>query len=94
MTRSVWRTKIASKSFYIRTYRRTCNWIVVSLLVSIVLSAAISYLYFHQPMRQFYATNGITAPVQLDPLDSANNLSKALLPPDPVIPGQTKLIPE
>ena len=94
MTRSVWRTKIATKSFYVRTYRRICNWILISLLTSIVLSVAISYLFIHQPERQYYATNGITAPVQLTPLDAANKSSNALLQPDPVIPGQTKLIPE
>ena len=94
MTRSVWRSKVTSKSFYIRTYRRLCGWIVISLLLSLVLCVAISYRFFHQPERRYYATNGSTAPVALEPLDAANQSAQALLPPDPVIPEQTKFIPE
>lgn len=68
--------------------------LLMSILLSLALCAAISYRYFHQPEQQFYATNGITAPVLLTPLNAANNLSNPLLPPDPIMTDQTKLIPE
>lgn len=68
--------------------------IVMSVLLSLVLCAAISYYYFHQPDQRFYASNGITAPIELTPLAAANNLSNPLLPPDPIISDQTKPIPE
>lgn len=68
--------------------------VVFSLLLNIALCVAISYRYFHQPEQQFYATNGVTAPMLLEPLDAPNNLSNALLPPDPLIMDQTKFIPQ
>ena len=68
--------------------------ITVSILLSLVLCAAISYCYFHQPDQQFYATNGFTPPIELVPLAAANNSSNPLLPPDPIIADQTKFIPE
>lgn len=94
MTRTVWRAKIDSKSFYIRNYRRLCGLAVISLLLSLILSFAISYRYFHQAKPHYYASNGITALIPLEPLGSPNNSSTALLAPDPIIPNQTKYIPK
>ena len=94
MTRTVWRAKIDSNTFYITSYRRLCGLIVISLLFSLVLSVGISYRYFHQSERRYYASNGITEPIELKALGSPNNSSKALLPPDPIIPDQTKYIPK
>lgn len=68
--------------------------ITISVLLNLILCAGISYCYFHQPEQQFYATNGFMAPIELEPLDSANVLSSPLLPPDPIMSDQTKFIPE
>ena len=68
--------------------------IIISILFSLLLCVAISYCYFHQPEKQFYATNGITAPIPLAPLDTPNYSSNPLLPPDQIISDQTKFIPE
>ena len=54
--------------------------IIISILFSLLLCVAISYCYFHQPEKQFYATNGITAPIPLAPLDTPNYSSNPLLP--------------
>ena len=68
--------------------------ITVSILLNLVLCVAISYIYFHQPAQQFYATNGFTPPIELVPLAAANNSLNALLPSDPIISDQTKFIPQ
>ena len=36
------------------------------------------------PMRHYYSTNGITAPLELAAMDRPNNTQYALLPPDPM----------
>lgn len=54
----------------------------------------IFYFYINQSKPNYYATSGITAPVLLQALDVANDLSNPLLPPDQVISNQVKFIPE
>ena len=68
--------------------------LVISVLISLLLGVAIGYRYFHQPEQHFYATNGFTAPIELNPLSAANDSQNPLLPPDPILSDQTKLIPE
>lgn len=94
MSKLVWRSIIESKSFYIRTYRLFCKLIIISLTFNILLFVAIIYLYINQAEPDYYATSGITAPVLLQALDVANDLSNPLLPPDQTISNQVKFIPE
>ena len=68
--------------------------VAMSILLSLILCIAICYKYFHQSVQYFYASNGITEPMELDPLDVPNALASPLLPPDPMMSDQTKLIPE
>ena len=68
--------------------------IIVSLLINLLLLVLILYWYLQRPEPIFYATNGITPPILLQPLNGANELANPLLPPDPVIPAQVKTIPE
>lgn len=82
-----------SKSFYIRTYRRSMTFMIVSLFFNILLMLAIFYTYFNQPERDFYATNGVSAPVKLNPMDKPNESGQALLEPDPLIVEEVKPIP-
>lgn len=93
MRRMVWRSITTSKFFYVRTYRRICTLVLVSLMVSVFLLLLIIYFYLNIPNPDYYATNGVTAPIPLRELDKANQLSSPLLPPDPMIENQTKVIP-
>lgn len=68
--------------------------VVLSLLLNLLLCGGIIYTYFHQPERDYYATNGITPPVYLTPLAKPNNTSNPLLPPDPINTNDTKVIPQ
>lgn len=94
MSREAWNTIKRSKSFYIRTYRMGGTLIIVSLVLNLLMSLAIYYLYFHQPIRDFYATSGVTAPVQLKPLDEPNKSATPLLAPDPINDETVKVIPQ
>lgn len=94
MTQIVWRSIISSKAFYIQSYRRVVKVIVVSLVINLILCSAISYRYFHQPVQDFYATNGVTPPILLTPLAVANQLNKPLLEADPITMDHSKYIPQ
>lgn len=94
MGRGVWQSVQNSKSFYIRSYRRVTMMAMISLLLNLILGCGIYYAYFNQPLRQYYATNGVTPPVRLTPIDAPNESAEALLPPDPGNVEQAKVIPQ
>ncbi|MBA3536785.1 MAG: phosphoesterase [Tatlockia sp.] len=94
MAGEAWNKIINSKSFYIRTYRVAGRTLIISLLINFLLSLAIYYLYFHQPVRDFYATSGITPPVKLNPLEQPNYSATPLLETDPPNDNTVKIIPD
>lgn len=94
MGRETWDTIKQSKAFYIRTYRKGGTFVIVSLLVNLLLSLAIYYVHFHQPNPDFYATSGITPPIQLTALNAPNDSSTPLLEPDPATEDETRVIPQ
>lgn len=94
MGRETWDTIKRSKAFYIRTYRKGGTFVIVSLIINMLLSVLIYYIHFNQPEPDFYATSGITPPVQLTPRDAPNNSSTPLLEPDPVNEDETRVIPQ
>lgn len=94
MSRETWGIIKNSKSFYIATYRQAATMIIVSLLLNFALCCGIYYSYFNQPAREYYATNGVTLPVLLLPMNTPNNSSVALLPPDPTNVEAAKVIPQ
>ncbi len=63
-------------------------------MVNLCLGVAIYYVYFGQPLNDFYATNGVTAPDLLTPMDIPNNTSVPMLPSDPDVDNNIKVIPE
>jgi len=94
MGREIWNNRIHSKSFYIRTYRLAGRALLVSLLVNLFLGLGIYYRYFHEPMRDYYATSGITTPIQLKALDQPNFSATPLLDADPPSDDTVKIIPD
>ncbi|GGI89926.1 type IVB secretion system protein IcmM/DotJ [Legionella impletisoli] len=95
MSRGTWEIVKQSKRFYVMTYRKTGTALLFSAALNVLLGAGIYYTYFHQPERDFYATNGITPPVELTPLDEPNYTSDALLASDPVNDtNDAKVIPQ
>lgn len=94
MTRVLLRKAITAKSFYVVSYRQLGKMIFFSLVLNGLLFAAIVYVYMHMPPRSFYATNGVTPPIELTPLLAPNTSDTALLPPASVIITKTKVIPD
>ncbi|ASQ45262.1 type IVB secretion system protein IcmM/DotJ [Legionella clemsonensis] len=94
MGRETWDTIKRSKAFYIRTYRKGGTFVIVSLIINILLSLLIYYIHFNQPEPDFYATSGITPPIQLTPLNAPNYSSTPLLEPDPTNEDETRVIPQ
>ena len=71
---------INSKYFYREHYRRSIGLLYVSLIISACLLVAIAALLtFHSDEPGFYASNGVTAPILLKPMDAPNMSSKPLL---------------
>ena len=94
MGRSTWNMIKASKFFYIRTYRALITCVLISAGLNVLLCIAVIYAFRHQPATTFYATSGETPPIELKAMNSPNNTSEALLPPDPVDESDIRLIPE
>lgn len=94
MGQEAWNTIRHSKSFYVRTYRKTLVYLIISLCISLLLSVAISYVHLEEPEPDFYATSGIIPPIMLTPLAAPNNSDTALLSPDPINDEEIKVIPQ
>lgn len=94
MARATWNLIKRSKSFYVKTYRLVGTVIVISLMINIFLGMLIVYYHLHQPKTDFYASNGITPPIELTALSTPNNSAEALLPPDPINDNDEKVIPQ
>lgn len=80
MGRETWDLIKHSKRFYVTTYRRIGNILFLSTVINMFLGCGLYYAYFYRPAHAFYATNGVTPPVELTFLDSPNNTPYALLP--------------
>ncbi len=85
-----------SKRFYVTSFRVCTTILYLSLILNLILGIGIYYINFNQPIRTYYATNGVTAPERLAPMTHPNNTSYPLLPPDPVdeLLQQDKVLPE
>lgn len=94
MSRETWNTIKHSKRFYVDTYRKASGALVISMLLNLLMGIAIHYMYFHQPEHDFYATNGVTPPVQLTYMDEPNNTSVPLLGNDSDEQNEYKVIPQ
>lgn len=95
MSRQLWQDIIHRKFFYVQTYRRTLTALFISLVLNAVLGLGMYVAYLFQPARDFYATSGVTQPLQLTPRLTPNESSTALLAPDPVQDNdQIKEIPQ
>lgn len=95
MSRETWEVIKSSKNFYVNSYRRGLIALIISLLINCILGLLIAYIHLTEPERDFYATSGVTPPIQLTPLPTPNYSPSALLPPDPPAENEEeKLIPQ
>lgn len=83
-----------SKSFDVNIYRRGLLALIISLGLSCIFGISLFYIYLAQPERDYYATNGVTPPVKLTAMATANFSSQALLDPDPPTELEDRLIPQ
>lgn len=74
-----WNLIKQDKNFNIIIYRRGLTVLIISLLVSFMLTLLIFRAYLHIPPRDYYATSGITSPVQLTAMLAPNMSSVPLL---------------
>lgn len=81
------------KRFYVHSYRRALRLLMVSLILNGGILLGIGYQVISEPERDFYATDGISAPVKLTPLLQPNASPNALLTPDPIVIRAQKVIP-
>ena len=94
MRREIWRLIIHSKQFYVGTFRFVEYMLVFSLAISVLLGVGLFYAYRHIPERHYYATNGEVPPTELTALNAPNETSVPLLPNDPTVDSDVKLIPK
>ena len=94
MSRESWALIQRNKNFNVHGYRRGLSFIISSLIISCLIMMLTAYIYLHQPIQSFYATNGITPPIKLNALSAPNTSSQALLDPDPPVDQVIKVIPQ
>ena len=94
MNRETWALIKNNKNFNVRIFRLGTKLIIGSIFLNIFLSVMLFYKYINLPERDYYATNGVTPPVQLKALMAPNSSSVALLDPDPPVDTVEKVIPQ
>jgi len=85
MARAAWGETRKAKGFSVAVYRRMSLMLWVSLILNLILILSCYYFYFKWPDRRFFASDGVSQPVELTPLDGPNMTAKALLPPPPPV---------
>ncbi|MFT4058652.1 MAG: type IVB secretion system protein IcmM/DotJ [Legionella sp.] len=94
MNRESWNLIKSNKNFDVNVYRRGLIVLILSLILNTILGLLLFYIYITVPERDYYATNGVTPPVKLTPMASANMSSTALLAPEPPPDNVEKMIPQ
>lgn len=94
MSRTSWELIKGHKNFYVNVYRRGLTILIGSVLLNVGIGLLIAFAYFHQPVRDYYATSGITPPIKLNPMSAPNMSSQPLLEPDPPTENEERLIPQ
>ncbi len=94
MSREAWALIQQNKNFNVHIFRRGLTALIVSLGLSCIIVLLMFYTYLREPEPDYYATDGITPPIQLQPLLDANNSSTWLLPPDPPNDDSVRVIPQ
>jgi len=94
LSKGAWAKIRQSTRFYIDTYHRGVAALLISIILNVFLSIAIYYVYFGQPERDYYATDGVTPPFPLVAMDEPNNSSTALLANDQDSNDNTKAAPQ
>jgi intracellular multiplication protein IcmL len=69
----------ARKNFYRDYYRRACVMLLASLVLILILSLLVVYLFMQRPLPDFYATSMNGRLSHLTPLSSPNYSGKALI---------------
>jgi len=67
---------------------------MVIISLNLILSLAVIHLYFNEPERDYYATDGVSPPGELVAMNVPNMTSDPLLPDDPVNENVVLSIPE
>lgn len=94
MSRNTWDLIKLNKNFNVLIYRRGLSILIISLFFNVLMGMLIFYIYINQPERDYYATSGITSPVQLTALMKQNMSSQPLLLPDPPTDEGIRAIPQ
>ena len=94
MSREQWNTIKRSSGFYVNGFRIGVLLLLCTLFLNIFFAVAIALRYLSEPEPEYYATNGVTALVQLTALMEPNKSSVALLEPDPPTGEQEKKTPQ
>jgi intracellular multiplication protein IcmM len=93
MSQNEWVRIKQSKSFYVMVYRRLLTSIIIFQSINVLLFLGIIYLYVRMPEPNYYATSGITLPIQLTAMNTPNYSAEPLLPPDPSVTESDKVMP-
>ncbi|WP_298626810.1 type IVB secretion system protein IcmM/DotJ [uncultured Legionella sp.] len=94
MSRESWLLIRQNKNFNVNIYRRGLVALILSLILSGIIGAYIFYIYINLPERDYYATSGVTPPVKLKSMPTANESSEPLLEPDPPTDDVPRVIPQ
>lgn len=94
MSKEAWALIKQNKNFNIHVYRNGLSMLIVSLSISCLFVLLAFYFFMHLPERDYYATSGVVAPIQLKSMSTPNYSSQALQVPDMPEDETQKMIPQ
>lgn len=94
MSQGVWNLIKSSKRFNVHIYRQLIRWLVFSLALNVMLCLLVSRIYFTRPDFNFYSTDGVTPPIELEALSAPNESATPLLLSTPSQVSVEKPLPE
>jgi intracellular multiplication protein IcmM len=94
MSRSTWAQIKLRRYFNVNVYRRGLTVLIGSLLLSVLMTIVIAYMYLNEPERDYYATSGIAPPVKLQPMVTPNMTTQPMLKSDPEMDDEQRVIPQ
>lgn len=79
MSRVSFSTIINSKNFYRDNLRHLNKFVLLSVFITVCMLIAIYYIIKSRSDAEYYASDGIQAPVKLQPLNEPNYSSEPLI---------------
>ena len=82
MSKSKFFDSINRRYFYVVSYRLILNGLILFNICNLIFLGVATFLFFNRGLHTYFATSGLTNPVQLTPMSGPNYSSVPILEDD------------